>query len=133
MGDPLVKDIPGGDDEAEPTANTALIDGVRKFAIDVRDLDIDLIDRINPFGEVYAILAKTMSEASLRAVSKVIQAKRIKLTIEDARDLAKRALRFKLERGRLPNILSADAWEKRMAEGVERVKQEELKARTANA
>ena len=32
-------------------ANTALIDGVRKFAMDVRELDIDLIDRINPFGE----------------------------------------------------------------------------------
>ncbi len=42
--------------------NTALIDGVRKFAMDVRELDIDLIDRINPFGEAYSILAKTMSE-----------------------------------------------------------------------
>jgi hypothetical protein len=28
-----------------------LINGVRKFAMDVRELDIDLIDRINPFGE----------------------------------------------------------------------------------
>lgn len=123
----------GRDDEAETNANTALIDGVRKFAMDVRDLDIDLIDRINPFGEVYAILAKTMSEASLRAVSAVIQAKRIKLTIEEARELAKRAGKFLKERGRLPSILSADAWEKRMAEGVERVKQEALKARTADA
>ena len=113
----------GGDDEAEATANTALVDGVRKFAMDVRDLDIDLIDRINPFGEVYAILANTMNEASLRAVSAVIQAKRIKLTIVEARDLAKRALKFKLERGRLPDILSADAWEKRMAEGVEFLRQ----------
>ena len=52
--------ITGGPD-AEPAANTALIDGVRKFAMDVRELDIDLIDRINPFGEAYAILAKTMS------------------------------------------------------------------------
>ena len=73
VGDALIKDIPSGDDEEEPAANTALIDGVRKFAMDVRDLDIDLIDRINPFGEVYAILAKTMSEASLRAVSAVIR------------------------------------------------------------
>ena len=65
------------------------------------------------------ILAKTMSEPSLRAVSAVIQAKRIKLTIVEARYLAKRALKFKLERGRLPDILSADAWEERMAEGVD--------------
>ena len=104
--------------EGEPAANKALIDGVRKFAMDVRDLDIDLIDRINPFGEAYSILAKAMNEQSLREVQAAISAKRVKLTAEEARELAKRALRFKQERGRLPSITSADAWEKRMAEGV---------------
>jgi superfamily II DNA or RNA helicase len=104
--------------DGEPAANTALIDGVRKFAMDVRELDIDLIDRINPFGEAYAILAKAMNESSLKEVQAAISAKRVKLTVEEARDLAKRALRFKQERGRLPSITSADAWEKRMAEGV---------------
>src|SRR6202051_4285455 len=56
----------GGGDDAEQTANTALVDGMRKFAMDVRELDIDLIDRINPFGEAYAILAKSMTEDSLQ-------------------------------------------------------------------
>ena len=86
--------------------------------MDVRQLDIDLIDRINPFGEAYAILAKAMSEDSLKQVAAVIGAKKVKMTIEEARDLAKRAVRFKTERGRLPSITSPDAWEKRMAEGV---------------
>ena len=104
--------------EAETNGSTALIDGVRKFAMDVRDLDIDLIDRINPFGEAYAILAKTMSEESLKQVAAVITARKIQLTPEEARDLARRALRFKQERGRLPSITSQDPWEKRMAEGV---------------
>ena len=85
--------------------------------MDVRELDIDLIDRINPFGEAYAILAKTMSEESLKQVAAVIAAKRSSLTLEEARELAKRALKFKKERGRLPSITSPDAWEKRMAEG----------------
>jgi hypothetical protein len=102
----------------QPGANTALIDGVRKFAMDVRELDIDLIDRINPFGEAYAILAKTMSEESLKQVAAAISAKRVTLTVEEARELAKRALKFKQERGRLPSITSPDSWEKRMAEGV---------------
>jgi len=105
------------DDEKE-VGNTALLDGVRKFAMDVRDLDIDLIDRINPFSEAYAILAKTMSEESLKQVAAIISAKKVQLTPEEARDLAKRALKFKQERGRLPSITSPDAWEKRMAEGV---------------
>jgi superfamily II DNA or RNA helicase len=105
-----------GGDENSP--NTAFVDSVRKYAMDVRDLDIDLIDRINPFSEAYAILAKTMSEESLRQVHAIIEARRVNLTIEEARDLAKRALKFKQERGRLPSITALDAWEKRMAEGV---------------
>ena len=108
----------GASDDGQQSSNTALIDGVRKFAMDVRELDIDLIDRINPFEEAYAILAKTMSEESLKQVQAAISAKRVSLTVEDARELAKRALRFKQERGRLPSITSTDAWEKRMAEGV---------------
>jgi hypothetical protein len=98
--------------------NTALIDGVRKFTMDVRDLNIDLIDRINPFGEAYAILAKAMTEDSLKQLQTIITGKKITLTLEDARALAKRALLFKQERNRLPSLTSPDPWEKRMAEGV---------------
>jgi superfamily II DNA or RNA helicase len=105
--------------DAQGTApgNTALIDGVRKF-VNVRDLDIDLIDRINPFDAAYAVLAKAMDEKSLRQVQASIAAKKVSISEEEARDLARRALQFKNERGRLPDINSADAWEKRMAEGV---------------
>jgi len=106
-----------GGDDTEKSANTALIDGVRKFAMDVRELDIDLIDQINPFGEAYAILAKTMSEDSLKQVAAAIAAKRTSLTPEEAKELAVRAVKFKKERGRLPSIDSQDAWERRMAEG----------------
>lgn len=111
------KQIATGGETGEPSRNTALVDGVRRFAMDVRELDIDLIDRINPFGEAYAILAKTMSEDSLKQVAAAIAAKRTALTPEEAKDLAVRAFRFKKERGRLPSITSTDAWEKRMAEG----------------
>ena len=96
---------------------TGLLDGVRKF-VNVRDLDIDLIDRINPFDAAYAVLAKAMDEKSLRQVQASIAAKKLSIPEDEARELAKRALQFKNERGRLPDINSADAWEKRMAEGV---------------
>ncbi|MGR3624018.1 pseudomurein-binding repeat-containing protein [Pseudophaeobacter sp.] len=121
------KEIALSDEGNEPSANTALIDGVRKFALSVKELDIDLIDRINPFREAYAILGKTMSEESLKEVAAVISAKKVQLSPEEARDLARRAVKFKQERGRLPSITSADAWEKKMAEGVAflaRMKQE---------
>lgn len=111
------KEVAAGSSLDEERANTAFVDGVRKFAMDVRELDIDLIDRVNPFGEAYAILAKTMSEESLKQVAAAIAAKRTSLTPEEAKVIAKRAVEFKRERGRLPSISAADAWEKHLAEG----------------
>jgi superfamily II DNA or RNA helicase len=109
---------------------TALLDGVRKF-VNVRDLDIDLIDRINPFDAAYAVLAKAMDEKSLRQVQASIAAKKVSIPEDEARELAVRALQFKNERGRLPDINSADAWEKRMAEGVAALARYRAQAKTA--
>jgi superfamily II DNA or RNA helicase len=106
-----------GEGKGDGSLNTALIDGVRRFAMDVRELDIDLIDRINPFGGAYAILAKTMSEDSLKQVAAAISAKRTSLTPDEAKEMAVRAVQFKKERGRIPALDSQDAWERRMAEG----------------
>jgi len=106
-----------GAEQRDGSPNTALIVGVRRFAMDVRDLDIDLIDRINPFGEAYAILAKAMSEESLKQVAAAISAKRTSLTPDEAKEIAVRAVQFKKERGRIPALDSQDAWERRMAEG----------------
>ena len=64
------------------------------------------------------MLAKAMDEKVLRQVQASISAKRVNIPKEEARELAKRALEFKIEKGRLPDINSPDAWEKRMAEGV---------------
>ncbi len=97
--------------------STALIDGVRKF-VNVRDLDIDLIDSINPFEAAYSVLAKAMDEKSLRQVQASIAAKKVSIPEDEARELSKRALQFKNDRGRLPDINSADAYEKLLAEGV---------------
>jgi hypothetical protein len=97
--------------------NTALLDGVRKF-VNVRDLDIDLIDRINPFDAAYAVLAKAMDEKSLRRVQDSIAAKKLSIPEDEARELSKRALLFKSERGRLPSMNSPDPWERHMANGV---------------
>lgn len=114
------------------TGNTALIDGVRKF-VNVRDLDIDLIDRINPFDAAYSVLAKAMDEKSLRQVQASIAAKKLNIPEDEARELARRALQFKVERGRIPDINSADAWEKRMAEGVAAFARYRAQAKAAEA
>ena len=113
------KTMAAGGDDPEVKGSTAFVDGVRKFALSVRELDIDLIDGINPFEAAYSVLAKSMNEQMLKRVEAAIAAKRAGIPIEEARDLANRARKFRDERGRLPDIKSPDAWERRMAEGVE--------------
>ena len=122
-------DANGGD---TVQGSTALLDGVRKF-VNVRELDIDLIDRINPFDAAYAVLAKAMDEKSLRQVQASIAAKKLSIPEDEARELARRALQFKNERGRLPDINSADSWEKRMAEGVAVLARYRAQAKAAQA
>ena len=112
------KEVTEGEGDTEPSRNTALIDGVRRFALSVTELEIDLIDRINPFSEAYAILAKSMTEERLKQVAAIIASKRSSMTLEEARDLVHRAKRFKAEKGRLPALNAIDPWEKRMAEGI---------------
>lgn len=99
-------------------ANTQLLDGIRKYATDVRDLDVDLIDSINPFQSAYSILSKNMDEKTLRQLQVVITNKKLSIPYEEARQLALRARKFRQERGRSPLATSSDSWERKMAEGV---------------
>jgi superfamily II DNA or RNA helicase len=103
----------------EPGPNTALLDGIRQYALNVRELDIDLIDRINPFAQAYAILAKSLSESSLNQIKAAIENKKTPMTLEEAREWAKRAVQFKKERGRLPSLTSTDPVEILMARAIE--------------
>ncbi len=119
-------------DGDEQVGNTALLDGVRKF-VNVRDLNIDLVDAINPFEAAYSVLSKSMDEKLLRQVQAAIESKKVNITEEEARDLARRALEFKKERGRLPEAQSADAWEQRLAEGVAALARYRAQAKAAEA
>jgi superfamily II DNA or RNA helicase len=113
----IVTETATEDASGELKANTSFVDGVRKF-MNVRELDIDLIDRINPFDAAYAILAKAMNESTLRQVQAAISARKTTLTEEEARAFAVRAVQWKRERGRAPEATSQDPWERQLAEGV---------------
>ena len=102
----------------EPAPNTSFVDGTRKYILDVQNLDIDLIDRINPFSAAYAVLSKTMTDSRLREIEAYLNTKRIQFTPEEARLYAERAVQFKKSHNKLPDIKSADPWEVRLAQGV---------------
>lgn len=106
-------------DKGEAKENTALIDGIKRYCMSVRELNIDLIDSINPFGAAYAIMAKSLGETRLRAIADVIAGRKSTMTPEEARAYAVRALQWKRDRGRSPSLTSPDAWEKKLAEGAQ--------------
>lgn len=116
----------------EEKGNLALIHGVRKF-VNVRDLDIDLIDRINPFDAAYAVLAQAMNEDMLKQVQATIAAKRISIDRDEAFELTQRAMQFKRERSRSPDINANDPWERRLAEGVAALARYRKQERAAEA
>ncbi len=98
--------------------DTKLLDGVRKYVTDVRELDVDLIDSINPFQTAYSILSKRMDAGLLEQLQGVIRKKNVRIDPEEARALAIRAVAFKKQHGRVPSITASDPWERKMAEGV---------------
>ena len=113
----MITETASDDGTGELKANTSFVDGVRRF-MNVRELDIDLIDHINPFDAAVAILAKAMNAGLLRQVQAAITARKTTLTEDEARAYALRAVQWKRERGRAPEVTSQDPWERQLAEGV---------------
>lgn len=120
---------PDEGDEKQEAGNTAFISGIRRYALDVRDLNIDLIQSIDPFESSYAILSKTISEEALLAIHQEIQFKKLNLTVKEARDYARRAVDFYKDRGRRPSAKSEDPWERRLADGVAFLKRMQRKSK----
>lgn len=109
----------GSDSGENPVkaGNTSFVDSIKKYALDVRELNIDMIESINPFEEAYSILSKAMNEQRLKQIAAIVKTKRTKITPEDAKLYARRAVEFIKARGRKPDMSSQDSWEALIAEG----------------
>jgi superfamily II DNA or RNA helicase len=84
--------------------------------VDIDDIHIDLIDRVNPFQEAFEVLSKSVSAKVLKIIQETIEATRIQMTEEEALLLWGKIQEFVKTYNREPNINSAMAQEKRMAE-----------------
>lgn len=103
--------------EVKETGDKRFIRMAGKF-VNIDDLHIDLIDRINPFQEAFEILSKSVTTNVLRLIQESIEATRIQMTDEEAVLLWPKVKKFVEDNGREPNPNSTDALEKRMAEAI---------------
>jgi len=87
--------------------------------VNIDELNIDLIDSINPFQEAFSILSKSVSAPMLKVIQDVIESNRIEMTEEEAMILWPKIKSFvKENEWRKPNRESQDPLEKRMAEAI---------------
>jgi hypothetical protein len=101
-----------------PELNNNLIKMADKF-INVKDLDIDLIDSVNPFQLAYEIMSKSVDADVLKRIHGAITARRIQMTEEEAVALWPRIKGFNETHGREPSLTAQNPMERRLAEALE--------------
>ncbi|MBN9607202.1 MAG: ATP-dependent helicase [Actinomycetales bacterium] len=86
--------------------------------VNIDDIDINLIDRVNPFQRAFEVLSKAVTPQVLRIIQDTITASRIEITEEEARLLWPKIQQFAKVNRRQPDVRSDDATEKRYAEAL---------------
>ena len=92
--------------------------------VNVDDLDIDMIDRVNPFQRAYEILSKSVTKQVLKVIRDTIEANRIVMTFEEVKILWPKVNEFVKTYKREPDINSLNPIEKRLAETIIYLKKE---------
>jgi len=95
--------------------------------VDIDDIHIDLIDRVNPFQEAFEVLSKSVTAKILKIIQDTIAATRIKMDFEEAAILWPKIQGFVKTHNRQPDINSIIEQEKRMAECIIYLKAERNK------
>lgn len=92
--------------------------------IDIDDINIDLIDSINPFQKAFEIMSKSVNKQVLKVIQETIQATRIRMDWEEAKILWPKVKEFVRVNKREPSVESHNPQEQRMAECVIYLKEE---------
>ncbi|MGC5222560.1 DEAD/DEAH box helicase [Micromonospora sp. DT81.3] len=102
--------------------------------VNIDDININLIDSVNPFQRAFEVISKSVTTSVLRIISDAITATRVEVTEDEARTLWPKIQQWAKVNGRKPTIRSEDPTEKRYAEVVlflQRKKQEREAAERA--
>ena len=86
--------------------------------INIDDLHIDLIDRVNPFQKAFEILSKSLTTKIFKVIQDTIEATRVQMSDEEAILLWPKIKDFFQGHGREPNTASLDPLERRMADAL---------------
>jgi superfamily II DNA or RNA helicase len=114
--------------EVREVGDKRFIKMAEKF-VNIDDININLIDSVNPFQRAFEVMSKSVTPSVLRIISDAITATRIEFTEEEAFALFPRVQAWAKVNGRKPDVRAEDPTEKRYAEVVlylQRLKQRHL-------
>ncbi len=97
--------------------------------VNIDDIDIDLIDTINPFQKAFEILSKSVTASVFKAIQETIDAGRIQMTEEEAIILWPKVKNWVARTNEHPSIQSFDPQERRLAEAILFLKEQKRKAK----
>ena len=92
--------------------------------INIDDLAIDLIDRVNPFQKAFEILSKSVTTDVLKLIQESIESTRINMDFEEVKILWPKVNTFVKDNGREPDLNSSDLMERRLAECILWIKEQ---------
>jgi superfamily II DNA or RNA helicase len=96
--------------------------------VNIDDINIDLIDTINPFQKAFEILSKSVTASVFKAIQETIDATRITMTDEEAIILWPKIKNWIAKTGEQPSIQSFDPQERRLAEAIIFLKEQKRKS-----
>uniref|UniRef100_UPI0035E3F1B5 DEAD/DEAH box helicase n=1 Tax=Epilithonimonas vandammei TaxID=2487072 RepID=UPI0035E3F1B5 len=86
--------------------------------VNIDDINIELIDRVNPFQKAFEILSKSVTTSVLRAIQDTINITKIEMTEQEAIILWPKINAWVKETGEKPNIQSTNPIEQRLAQAL---------------
>lgn len=86
--------------------------------VNIDDININLIDSVNPFQRAFEVMSKSVTTNVLRIISDSIAATRIEFTMEEALALVPRIKNWVKVNGRKPDSRTQDPTEKRYADAL---------------
>lgn len=86
--------------------------------VNIDDINIDLIDTVNPFQKAFEILSKSVTSSVLKSIQDTINITRIEMTEEEAIASWEGIKRWKQNTGSAPDINSYDPKEQRLAQAL---------------
>lgn len=111
----------------QSAGNTFLVIG-RRF-VNIDQLNINLIDTINPFQRGYEILSKSVDSPVLKIIQQVVEETKIDMSLEEAVVLFKNYVPLYREQhgGAVPELTDPDPFNRRLAQAIVVIRNEKQK------